>query len=192
MKKMLVMMAIGFGMIQSASASPIVDFIVGIGLIANGGVFEVLRGNAAKDKDNAQAIYSEHSAKYGIARDGYYFYAGSASWELFINGNTANYRGLVSLANTYAATANSEAILANAESPNISDNWKKENIYKGVSLTSFGIGSVFILKGAVTYFAQRTQSAKAQEKYKWARNIDMVPTHDMAGAQVVYSCRWGG
>ena len=187
MRNLLVMLVM-VGMFQgNVVASPLSDFIIGMVFMGSGTYFEVERSGAKKDKEKAenQAASSFNLWQTQLVTANYY--KGAADWEFINFGNTSAYRTLHGnfVSNFNSSQAN---LAAGANSVNsASDYQNKQNLYKGVSLTSFSVGSIFILKAGFTYAKERGLFNAP----KSAKNFNIEPTADLHGAKIVWATRWG-
>jgi len=187
----LAAMALGLVMMATvAMASPLTDAIIGVVFLGTGGVLEGLRAGAKSDREETEKKAVDHLTKAIIADENAMYYLGAANWEFINFGNTASYRSLYNTSITYGIVANREASDGSRFATESEDHQDKQNLYKGVSLTAFGIGSVFMVKAAITYMIDRNETASAPKKYQWAKNLDIVPTNDLSGAKVQWEHRF--
>lgn len=187
MKKMIIGILFMLAFYGNIQASPLSDFIIGAVLMVNGGIFEGLRAQAASDRDDAnqKEVAQLNGWQADLVTANYF--KGAADWELIKSGNTVAYQSFYNNFTFYFSRSQVELSSASGFSGTASDDNNKENLYKGVSLTSFGIGSFFIIKSAFTYLYRRshTQTAQKAKGYEWV----MAPASGMNGASVLLKVR---
>ena len=178
-----------FLMAGKAMANPIADILIGGIMIGTGGYFEFQRSNAKSDRQTAETETAKHFILTIKNDENAQYYYGAAEWERLNFGNTAIWVALRNTANNYNSVALSEASLTSTSANTASDFQDKQNLYKGISLTAFGVGSAFIIKGAIEYLIERnaTKSVKLDPKYKWVKNIDLMPNQNANGVKLIYA-----
>ncbi|MBX4211718.1 MAG: hypothetical protein KW806_02940 [Candidatus Yanofskybacteria bacterium] len=190
MKKVIVSFLIVTSLGVPVMASPLTDFIVGAVFMVNGGVFEVIRSGAAGNKDDADKKAATAAASYEYNIGGANYYAGVAAWEFAQHGNTANYQSFYATGLGYYNSSQSDLASKNKYSSEAFDSRGEEKVYKGVSLTSFSIGGVMILKAGVTYWLNRRNTQSASLIGKIEKHLALAPTPDMRGAQLAWEQRF--
>ena len=188
--KYIIALLIVAAAVSPLRAGPLVDFIVGGVLVANGGVFEYQRTKAASDKEDALKKGQDKFTQSINLDESAWYYWGAADWERANFGVTANYNLLVQRGNNFYALALVAAAEAGRHGRDANDAQDKENLYKGVSLTSFGVGGIFIVKGAISLIVNRNKSAVSAKKYHWVKNFDLQPLQSMNGAHLAWSTRF--
>lgn len=186
MKKTIIAVAL-MGMTVTCQASPLADFVIGVTFLGVGGGFELLRNQTAKDKEDDDKKAGDAAISTLQHDEAASYFQGAADWEFIQNGNTSSYRSFSDTAASHRGSALRFLAETNRFAESASDHRDKEKIYKGVSLTSFGVGGAFIIKSAVTYLIQRNQTASLEKKYKWVRNFEFKPTRQMDGAELVWT-----
>lgn len=182
--KKLVLASISLFLVNNCEAKPWHDFLVGGIMLATGGVFEMQRSKEASDKEGAETSANQHSVAFAGAYQNFWYFAGAADWERTTNGNTAAFNTLANTAIGYSVTANRELAAFNSDNSSANEHRNKEKVYKGVSLTAFGVGSAFVVKGLITYLVQRNY-----EKTAWLDNLELTPNYAMDGATLRYRVR---
>lgn len=185
--------ALALGMVLAgtwATANPLADLVIGAVMLGNGGLFEYFRGNEEADAKTALDDANRHLSKAVADDEASWYYYGAAVDQKLMAGQTALYFLLLNESNRYADSSVREAQVANAGGENYSYHRNNQKLFKGVSLTSFGVGSFFVLKAAYGYFWGQDSKSASSKKYRWARNLEVVPTADLAGAQLAWATRW--
>ena len=186
-------------------ASPLIDVLTGSAFLLAGGAFEIKRSDAKEkreESENAAAIQSSFAAnnliKYIDAFGNAQYFYGAADLEEFQNGKTAIFSALVSegiswdlQADSYLRQGSSYANQASAFFDDADNHRDDENLYKGVSLTSFAAGGFFLVKGAWGYLRSPAISPVAQIKQPhWTKNFHVAPTARYDGIQLAWVKKW--
>jgi len=166
------------------AASPLTDVIIGGVLIVNGGVFEFQRSKAKKKKQTAQEKGTVEIVKALNADEQAFYFAGIADWEQINFGQTSIYFEALSISSDWGWQARNHANSSVGFFKTADSQKSKQNLYKGVSLTSFAIGSVFVVKGAIGYLVRR------ERKESLLDNFTLSPTRRLDGAQIRYEYKW--
>lgn len=186
MKKLMVVLALSL-MTSRAWCSPLSDLIIGVAFMGIGGVFEIQRSSAKGSREDDEKKATAHAIAAVQADENAFYYLGAANWERTLSGQSSTYFIFLNTANSYNATALSEIGQSSTLSSSAGDNRDKQNLYKGISLTSFGVGGAFIIKAAVTYALGRHQTMAQARKYEWVKSFDMFPTPKLDGARLTYT-----
>lgn len=188
-KGIIVVGLLMIGAASTAAANPLSDFIIGGAMMATGGGFYWAADKAKSDKVDLGNKAGDHAGKSIVAYGNANYYLGEANVEFFYSGNSATYRALLNLAQNQATIGLSEINQAVSYGNDSNDAQDKENLYKGVSYTTWGVGTFFMVKGLVGYLRSGSMTASAPKKYQWARNFDIYPTRDMSGVNLRWSYR---
>lgn len=127
------------------------DLIIGTGLILNGVAFQVLQNQQSDKASDLDMQGQTHANVAGSALLNSAFFDGAAEWELILNGQTFNYFSFLSQARNSEAFGISEGNTAIGLFNESRDHRDTENLYKGVSLTSYAVGGVMVLKGGIAW-----------------------------------------